>query len=121
MHLLTVVFGPSPVPWSFLFKEEQPAHQAFNDMTSAKGTKTPVVITDDFGQQASFDAKDISGFMLEDLEKSKVAAIERALHQERIKIKANQQAKSDPVIGPAMNMNHGPAILSPMGPGRFNG
>lgn len=121
MHLLTVVFGPTPTPWALLFKEEAAAEDAFNAIAAAKKDGGTVIIKDEFGQSGCFAAVGIHGFMLEDMEKSKVAAIERALHQERIKIKANQQAKSDPVIGPAMNMNHGPAILSPMGPGRFNG
>ena len=65
MHLLTIVFGPSPTPWSLLFKSQEAADRAIMD-TEKPGAF--VTIIDDFGQRATISAHSIHGFMLEDME-----------------------------------------------------
>lgn len=121
MFLLTIVFGTSPVPWGFLFKEEEKAQQAFDHVVLCKQTPdSRIGIEDDFGQKASLDTDKIQGFMLEDMEKSKLANIERGLHQARTQAKAQQQAQQDPVLRAAQLGAASPAVLSPMGM-RLNG
>jgi uncharacterized protein involved in outer membrane biogenesis len=75
-----------------------------------------ISITDDFGQTAVFDADNITGRMLENMDASKQAHIGRHLHQQRMQAEANKACESDPVI---RQMMRGPAVLSPV-PG-FNG
>jgi hypothetical protein len=119
MHLLTIVFGPVPTPWSLLFKKPELADKTFADLQIAKKEKAEQVsVMDEFGQRADIDVKSIHGFMLEDMEQSKLAHIERGLHQARTQARAQQMAGSDPVLKNAAMMQS-PAMLSPMGNGRF--
>lgn len=115
MHLLTIVFGPSPTPWAFMFQKLELAEKAFNDLQMVTPT---VKIADEFGQCAVINTSQIHGVMLEDLEKSKLAYIERELHQARTIARTRQIAAGDPILKAAA-MAQGPAILSPMGNGRF--
>ncbi len=127
MHLLTIVFGPTPTPWALLFKTPEAADKTFIDLEVAKktaiaveGIAPTISVADDFGQRATLDVKSIHGFMLEDMEQSKLAHIERGLHQARTQARANQMAQGDPVLKNAAMMQ-GPAMLSPMGnSGRFS-
>jgi len=120
MYLLTIVFGPSPTPWSLLFENPELADKAFADLETATQTeKIFISIIDDYGQHASIDVASIHGFMLEDMEKSKLAHIERGLHQARTQAKAQQAATQDPVLKSAAMMR-GPAMIDPMGNSRFS-
>lgn len=115
MYLLTIVFGPVPTPWALLFQKPEAADKTFMDLETAKKEKAPTVsVADDFGQRATIDTVFIHGFMLEDMEKSKLAHIERGLHQARTQARAQQQAAADPVLKNAAMMQ-GPAMLNPMG------
>lgn len=119
MHLLTVVFGPTPTPWSLLFQKPELAEGAFTSIESAKQTKAEFIsLVDEFGQRATFNVPSIHGFMLEDMEKSKLAHIERGLHQARTQARAQQAAAADPILKNAAMMQ-GPPMLAPMGNGRF--
>lgn len=121
MHLLTIVFGPTPTPWSLLFKKPELADKTFFDIQVAKREHAATVsLMDDFGQRADVDVASIHGFMLEDMEQSKLAHIERGLHQARTQARAQQQAQADPALRAAAAMQS-PAMLTPMGNGRFNG
>ena len=113
MHVITVAFGEAPAMWQFVFKTEEAATGAWQQL----GNKTEVVIVDDFGQTGNFDSKHINGRMLENLDISKHAHIARSLHQQRLQAEFQKAAESDPVIRTAMR---GPAVLSPMGM-PFNG
>ena len=55
--------------------------------------------------------------MIENLDMSQVAHVERSLRQQRMQAKFQKAAESDPEIRAAMR---GPAVLSPMGM-PFNG
>lgn len=115
MYLLTVVFGPSPVPWAFMFHKRELVEAAFAALTASNPSVAK--ITDEFGQCAMINPAQIHGVMLEDMEQSKLAQIERGLHQARTQARANQQAMSDPVLKAAAAMQ-GPAVLNPVN-GRF--
>jgi hypothetical protein len=54
------------------------------------------------------------------MNQSQLANIERQMHHERFIAKIKQQASSDPAIRSA-HSQQGPAILNPMGNGRFPG
>jgi hypothetical protein len=112
MFSLTIVFGPGPMVWTLMFKERDRAYSAAVFPSDA----TMLNLVDDFGQDASIRIDDIHGTMIEDLEQSKLAHIERALHQARTKVKADELAQADPVIRSAA-MRQGGAILQPAMPG----
>jgi hypothetical protein len=121
MHLLSIVFGPTPTAWAMLFQKPELADKAFFDLEVAKRErKETVSVFDEYGQRAVFETVEIHGFMLEDLEKSKVAQIERGLHQARTQARAQQQAAADPILSNAARIQGAP-VLQPMGNGRFNG
>ena len=73
------------------------------------------VFMDDFGQTAQIAAKDIHGWLLEDLELVERARIERSLAEERCKVKLMEAAKSDAVIGAAIRKSQGAPVLTPLG------
>jgi len=120
MHLLTIVFGPACINWSLMFKDPQRADKAFADLEVAKQSDgTCITIIDDFGQKAVLEVLDIHGWMLEDMEQSKMCHIERGLHQARTQARGQQMAQSDPILKNASAMR-GPAVLDPMANGRFS-
>lgn len=118
MYLLTVVFGPTGVTWGFLYKVMENAQRNYMRLTD---TDDQIEIVDDYGQVARLFSTDIHGYMLENLELSKVAQIERGLHHARTQAKANQMAQADPIIR-AGNMSRGSglATIDPMGQVRQN-
>lgn len=119
MHLLTIIFGPTPTPWALLFQKSETAELTFHELRKAWETKKEFIeIFDDFGQTINLVISSLHGFMLEDMEKSKLAHIERGLHQARTQARAQQMAVADPILKAAA-LGQGPAILQPMGNGRF--
>lgn len=114
MHSLTICFGPTGTVWTLLFKEPERAlemHDALLDLTVEITT-----IADDFGQKISMRGELISAMLLEDLDISQMASIERGLHQARAQAKAQTRAMADPVIKESLRaQQQGPAVMSPMG------
>jgi hypothetical protein len=117
MFLLTINFGPADASWALLFKDEEKARGIYDNLMQT--STDHVYLSDDFGQDATIALDSIHGLMLEDLEKSKLAQIERGLHQARVQAKAQQMAGSDPLLK-AMAMTRGPAMIDPMGNGRLS-
>ena len=115
MYCLTICFGPANTPWALMFKTQEAAEAALHKSV-APGLK--IIIEDDFGQRAYFSTTAIHGLMLEDLSLSKLAHIERALHQARMQAEGQKMAQTDPAL---MHAARGPNIISPMmgGNGRF--
>jgi hypothetical protein len=107
MHIITVAFGATPAMWQFIFKNEESAEKAWLDINKAGR----VTITDDFGQKSTFDTNNIVGRMIENMDLSKQAQVQRGLHQQRTQAEFQKAAETDPVIRMAMR---GPAVLSPM-------
>jgi len=121
MFSMTIVFGASAVPWTLLFKTQE----AFNEaVVSLKNPATfesqSFDMTDDYGQHISIKRDSIQGVMFEDMTKSKLAHIERGLHQMRVQIEANNMGKADPAIGPYLmqmaRAQGAPSVISPFGP-----
>jgi hypothetical protein len=111
VHSVTVVFGPASL--QFLFKSKERVAQ-FRAFRSDHPTQD-LVFDDDFGQHAEIRAASIHGILIEDLDVSKLAGIEKMLHNTRIQHGAQQRANSDPAFKRA-----GPAVLTPMGPNGFS-
>lgn len=97
--------------WGLLYQTEEKAQAAFDQLSSPTGSGT---LIDDFGHQMRVNVNSLHGAVLEDLNKSKLAHCERALHQQRTQVKAAQMSEADPVIKAARAMT-GPAIINPMG------
>lgn len=114
MFSLTVFVGSGM--WQFLFKTEETAKMAFNTIVIPMSvtTSNTADIVDDFGNHAAFIRTAIHGEVLENLEETKLAHCERALHQQKVQIAAQELARADSTISKARNMQ-GPAILAPMG------
>lgn len=108
MHSLTVVLGPAS--WRFLFKSKERADH-FKNFRTDHPTQD-MVIDDDFGQHAEIKAMSIHGIMIEDLDHTKLVAVEMLLHDARIRATAQHRAQSDTQLRQAQR---GPAVLSPMG------
>lgn len=112
MFSLSVALQDNPVVWTLMFKEKQTAETAFEKLVPNPGNIFPNTIEDDFGQKIINNGL-FAGAILEDLDLSKLAHIERALHVARTNAKAQSMASADPTIKAAM-LAHGPAVLSSM-------
>lgn len=110
MFALTISFGPQGTMWRLLYKTEETAQRAY-----AVTERVPnPYLEDDFGQKLHVHGQ-VHGIMLEDMEQSKLANIEMALHNARTQAGAQTRAANDPILKSAQ-MTRGPAMLSPMGP-----
>lgn len=123
MHSVTIYFGTANTPLILLFKEEEKAKTIYNEYVSTRmaGAESGALIAaDDFGQALALPLEQVNGMLLDDMELSQQAYIERGLHNARAQAKAQQRAAGDPTIRAAAQ---GPAVMSPF-PGagqRFNG
>lgn len=114
MYALTICFGPTGTNWRLLFKTKESLEKQRNEMPVME----QLFITDDFGQQCTIKTKQIHGTMIEDLDESKVANVEMALHGARTQASAQQRAEADPTLR-AARFAQGPAVINPMGNGRW--
>lgn len=110
MHRLTVVFGPTGINWAFLFRQKETAEKCISARHASPANNW--LITDDFGQHAEIRSADVQGYMLEDMALSRMAAVETGLHQARVQAKAQEAAKTDPVLRAAMRGPQ-PGVLTP--------
>ena len=119
MFSLTIVFGTSATPWVLLYKTRESLDAVIAnyraDKTTTFGTG-PFVATDDFGSTIEINRASIHGVMFEDMDLSKMNAIERGLHHARSQYRAEQMAAADPVLKAASLHRGGNAMLTP-----FNG
>ena len=110
MFCLNVALGNTS--WRLLFRDEEKAQEAFSIFVKRYAPQFTVV--DDFGQTLVAQAESVHGAMLEDMDKTKMAHVEMALHQARTQNLATKMAQTDPSLKtPAM----GPSVLNPMGNG----
>lgn len=115
MFSLSIVFGPGNGAWTFMFKTRKAAEGA---MYVWETDNPPLLrITDDFGQSAVVERKQIHGILLDDLDESGKAHIERALAQARTQAKANNAAMADPTLKASQMMqNPGNTLMMRNGP-----
>lgn len=109
MFSLSVCFGPQGTTWAFMFKTKESLEKAIE-----KFPHTVPAVADDFGQIATFEPKSIHSYIIEDMNLSKLAHQERAVHMERMKAAVTQQVQTDPSLRAARN-GGGPAIVTPFG------
>jgi hypothetical protein len=124
MFCLNIAVGSAV--WALLFNEEEKALDALaktRQQSGAVHTFVPDVaftIEDDFGQTFSGSVAAIHGCILENLDKTKLANIERALHQQLTQMEAQKRWEQHPAH---RAMARGPGVISPgfgpMGNGAF--
>jgi len=110
MFIINVALGNTS--WRLLFKDEVGLGKGVTALTSGRPN---IEVDDDFGQTLSAKANSIHGFMLEDMDKTKMAHVEMALHQARTQGLATKMAQHDPALKAQSNMS--PNVLNPMGSG----
>jgi hypothetical protein len=110
LHALNIAVGSLSFSWQFLFREKEKAQKFYDQMSHSPSQS--LSIADDFGQAAiihpPFNA------MLENLDESRLAHVEMALHRTRIQVQAQKQAQSDPVLR-AARPGAGPGVITPAG------
>jgi hypothetical protein len=107
--MFTVVLLVGAQSFRLMYHSEEKARQAAN---MSSWTDVLVYIEDDFGQEFSGRRNSISGCVFEDLEKSKLAHVELALHQQRMQFLAQKMASADPGLRTMAAMN-GPGVITP--------
>lgn len=127
MHSLTILVGENCTPWMLMFKTEEKAGIIYNAYVTVKMQPDSIggvlVGCDDFGQTFAIPYDGIRGMMLENLDLSQEAYVERGLHNARSQAKAQEKAMTDPKLMAAMRrQGQGPAVLQPGGmmPGRMS-
>ena len=113
MFCINVALGATS--WRLLYRDEENAKHALGIYHDTKHL-SEIRLEDDFGQKLTAPSSAIHGVMFEDLDKTKLAHIEMALHQARTQNAAQAAAQADPTLRNA-RQNMGPAIISPMGNG----
>jgi len=122
MFSLTIVFGPGPMVWTLMFKTEEAVISVADYIERNHDEGYNITLKDDFGQIATVNTKQLHGFMREDLEQSRLAHIERALHQARTQAKGQEIADADPTLRQArMKAQGGMPMIQPMSSFRPNG
>jgi len=116
MYCLTICFGPAATTWALMFKTKESAEAALAREWTDSGHTIEVI--DDFEQNITIKTDAVHAIMYEDLSLSKLAHIERALHQARMQAEGQKMAQTDPAL---VHAARGPNIISPMmgGNGRF--
>lgn len=110
MFSITVALADTQIVWTFMYKTKESADVAWKPLPDTGS----IIITDDFGQQAVIQPEHIAGSLMEDLDQSKMAHIERSLHVERVKVAAQRAAQADPVLKTAMmTRGNGAAMFDP--------
>lgn len=120
MFSMTILFGNPALPWTLLFKTEETANAAWASYRATKANSfegDELHITDDFGQTASIKRASIHGALFENMDESKLAHVERGLHNLRTQIAADKAGMADPAIMAHMRTKQmqSPAMLG-LGP-----
>jgi hypothetical protein len=113
MYSISVALGNTV--WALLFKQRQTADNVWTTLSANPDPllSPRITVEDDFSQRLEIFRKQIGGLLFEDLDISRLAHIERSLHQARTQVKAQQMAEADPIIRSGAQRSS-PAILSPM-------
>ena len=114
MFCLNIALGNTS--WRLLFKDAEKAKAAYDNLKPLPMSPANIQVEDDFGQTACLSMSSIQGLMLEDMDKTKLAHVEMALHQARTQNLATKMAQSDQGLR-ASSMMQGPAVLNPMNGG----
>lgn len=108
MFSLTIALRDNPTIWTLLYKKKEAAQAAWTIVTAGQFHE----VNDDYGQSV-FLPSGVSAALLEDMDESRLAHIDRALHNARTNADANSRANADPALRMAAART-GPAVLSSM-------
>jgi hypothetical protein len=116
MYLISVVIGRAqPLVWALAFDQEPKALAALEALQGVGD----IDVSDEHGQRLIAKGGDIGPIMFENQMASKVATIERALHDQRIRAAVVQRMQAD--VGMRSLVTGGPAVFSPVGNGMARG
>ena len=110
MFSLQVIIGPG-IAWNFLFKNKEVAEDAINGMVNDADL---ITIKDEFGTEGLFKRSEFHGCLLEDMELTKSAHLERIIHEQRLRAKAQQFIQNDPQLRSMQQSNSGIPVQMPM-------
>lgn len=110
MFALNIALGNTA--WRLLFKTEETARVAFAKLEEHSAEEAR--IEDEFGQTVIVQAGSLHGLLFEDMNKTKMAHVEIALHNARTQALATKTAQADPGLR-ASSMMNGPSMIDPMG------
>lgn len=97
MFSVTIVFGPTPMPLTLLYRNQLDARRIVDLFGDCMTSGAPLHVEDDFGNVGSI-AWPIHACLCVDLDANIEADVERALVQARTQAKANIAGRNDPVI-----------------------
>lgn len=118
MFCITIKFKNEPSSWTLLYNSDEAMRAAWSRSSRETDSGMHYILADEFGQECSIPTACVAAVMLEDLNKSMLAHVERAIHNARTQAKAQQLALSDPVLKTAaMTRGQSPAMFSPQGNG----
>lgn len=116
MFTLTLAVGSAQ--WPLVFKTEEGATTAMANIHHLSNPQDRIAIVDDFGQTALIQTSGFHGALLEDMEKVKLAHIERQLYAAKLQIATQKAAQSDPtILAHQRGMGSSASILTPGGLG----
>ncbi len=113
MYSLSIAIGM--MSWRMLYQDEERAKAAY--LALKDNTVPTIEIADDYGQIGTFKPMACPALMLEDMDKSKIAEIDLALHRQKLQMLAQKMAAADPAIR-AANMGSQMPLVNPMGNGQ---
>jgi hypothetical protein len=114
MFSLSIIVGPTC--WLMMFKKREKLDSAIEHIKNAKSAGTGTIrLTDDYGHTAEIDVVQVYGFLTEDMNESKFAHRDRAIHEAHVRIDIQHAMQTDPKLRTAQ-MAQGPPILSPFSP-----
>ena len=118
MFSITITYGHSERNLLFKTKESFEAARAkVMAPNVAEFDRERLHLIDDYGMECIVQRASIHGAMFEDMDHTKLAHVERGLHQARLQIAADKAGMSDPGIAAAMRGRMGgPAVLAPTMP-----
>lgn len=96
MFSVTIVFGPTPMPLTLLYRNRLDAQRTVDQYDALLPTMT-MRVEDDFGN-FGIVSQPIHACLCVDLDANADADVERALVQARTQAKANIAGRNDPII-----------------------
>jgi hypothetical protein len=119
MFLISIAMGRSqPIVWTLMFRTEEKAVETFKLLHENMGG---IAVADDFGQTIFAERANILSMLLENVEQSKLAHVERGLHEQRIRAAIVTRMAADPTLRRGAGGGSGPAMLTPIPGGGFPG
>ncbi len=112
MYLISVLVGRAqPLVWGLLFKDEHNALAALGRLREVGD----IDVEDEHGQRLVAKGGDIGPIMFEDMALSKLAGVERTLHEQKIRAMCVKRMQTEAEFRGVVPASGGPGILTPMG------